>query len=131
KEEGILFFPSRGPSEVIIENGKIKGLKTVCCTSVFDENGRFNPTFDEKDVIIIEGDMIVEAIGQAPDYSYLPEELKSKLEFSRGRILVNEYGQTSISWLFAGGDIVHGPDIINGVADGHRAAEGIDRYLNQ
>jgi len=131
KEEGILFFPSRGPSEVIIENGEIKGLKTVCCTSVFDENGRFNPTFDEKDVIIIEGDMIVEAIGQAPDYSYLPEELKSKLEFTRGRILVNEYGQTSIPWLFAGGDIVHGPDIINGVADGHRAAEGIDRYLNQ
>jgi len=31
--------------------------------------------------------------------------------------------------LFAGEDIVHGPDIINGVADGYRAAKGIDEYL--
>jgi len=44
--------------------------------------------------------------------------------------MVNEKGQTSIPWLFAGGDIVHGPDIIHGVADGHKAAMGIDEFLN-
>jgi len=31
--------------------------------------------------------------------------------------------------LFAGGDIVNGPDIIHGIADGHDAARGIDKYL--
>jgi len=130
REEGIQFFPSRGPKEVVIENGKIKGLKTIACTRVFDDEGRFNPEFDESDVTVIDGEMIVEAIGQVPDYAYLPDELKEKLEFVRGRLMVNEKGQTSIPWLFAGGDIVHGPDIIHGVADGHKAAMGIDEFLN-
>jgi glutamate synthase (NADPH/NADH) small chain len=131
REEGIQFFPSRGPKEVVIENGKVKGLKTVACTRVFDEKGQFNPIFDESNVMLIDGEMIVEAIGQAPDYAYLPDELKNKLEFIKGRLIVNEKGQTSIEWLFAGGDIVSGPDIIHGVADGHRAAVGIDEFLNR
>jgi glutamate synthase (NADPH/NADH) small chain len=131
REEGIQFFPSRGPKEVVIENGKVKGLKTVACTRVFDEKGQFNPIFDESNVMLIDGEMIVEAIGQAPDYAYLPDELKNKLEFIKGRLIVNEKGQTSIEWLFAGGDIVSGPDIIHGVADGHKAAVGIDEFLNR
>ncbi|HCZ23329.1 MAG TPA: hypothetical protein DHV05_00475, partial [Acholeplasmataceae bacterium] len=32
-------------------------------------------------------------------------------------------------WLFVGGDIFRGPDIITAVSDGHRAAVAIDDYL--
>ncbi|MFW5643436.1 MAG: hypothetical protein ACOCYQ_05360, partial [Alkalispirochaeta sp.] len=32
-------------------------------------------------------------------------------------------------WLFVIGDIIRGPDVINGVATGHTAALGIDYYL--
>ncbi len=130
KDEGIKYFPSRGPKEILFEENRVIGLKTVACSEVFDEDGRFNPKFDESDERIISGSMVVEAIGQAPDYDYLPDQLKEKLVFVRGRIMVNEKGQTDLPWLFAGGDIVNGPDIIHGVADGHRAAIGIDEYLS-
>jgi len=128
-EEGVKFYPGWGPIRIIIEDDKVKGVEFKKCLEVFDENRRFNPKFDENQKMVLDADMVVEAIGQAPDYSYLPEELKEKLEFVRGRIVTNEYRQTSIKWLFAGGDIVHGPDIIHGVADGYWAAKGIDEYL--
>jgi len=131
REEGIKYFPSRGPKEVSLKDGKVHGLSTIACTAVFDNDGRFNPRFDESDESMIEGRMIVEAIGQAPDYGYLPESIREKVQFIRGRILVNEKGQTDLPWLFAGGDIVNGPDIIHGVADGHKAAVGIDEYLSR
>ncbi len=131
-EEGVQIYPGWGPREVIIDDrDQIKGLKACKCLEVFDENRRFNPKFDESEVRYFDGDMIIEAIGQAPDYSYLPEEVKSKLQFIGSRILTNELRQTSVEWLFAGGDIVNGPDIIHAVADGYWAAKGIDAYLNK
>ena len=70
------------------------------------------------------------AIGQSPDYEYLPKSLQSKLEINRGKIKANEQGQVeNLDWLFVGGDIFRGPDLITGVADGHRAAKAIDSYL--
>jgi len=77
------------------------------------------------------GVMIVESIGQGMDISYITEEMKKKLEFgSRGRVQTDEYFQTGIDWLFMGGDIIDGPDVIHGIANGHKAAVGIDRMLN-
>ncbi|ABR31076.1 oxidoreductase [Thermosipho melanesiensis] len=130
-EEGVAFYPGWGPMKIVIENDKVKGVELKKCLEVFDENGRFNPRFDESNKMVLDADMVVEAIGQAPDYDYLPEEVKSKIEFVRGRLLTNEYRQTSVEWLFAGGDIVHGPDIIHAVADGYWAARGIDKFLSK
>ncbi|MEN6590644.1 MAG: FAD-dependent oxidoreductase [Thermotogaceae bacterium] len=131
-EEGIKINPGWGPKEVVFfpDEDKIKGLKCVKCVEVFDENKRFNPKYDESQVSYFDGDMIIEAIGQAPDYSYLPEEWKAKIQFVGPRILTNNLRQTQIPWLFAGGDIVNGPDIIHGIADGYWAARGIDEYLS-
>ncbi|SHH18291.1 FAD-dependent oxidoreductase [Thermosipho atlanticus] len=130
-EEGVKFYPGWGPVRIVIENDKVRGVELKKCLQVFDENRRFNPKFDENERQTLKAEMVVEAIGQAPDYSYLPEDLKEKLEFVRGRILTNEYRQTPVKWLFAGGDIVNGPDIIHGVADGYWAARGIDEFLTK
>ncbi len=131
QEEGVKIYPGWGPREIVFypNEDKIKGVKCVKCTEVFDENKRFNPKFDEAEICYYDGDMVIEAIGQAPDYSFLPEEWKSKLQFVGPRILTNNLRQTQIPWLFAGGDIVNGPDIIHAVADGYWAARGIDQYL--
>jgi len=52
------------------------------------------------------------------------------MAFARGKIKADQYGQVEgLKWLFVGGDIMRGPDLISGVADGHRAAQGIDDYL--
>lgn len=128
REEGITIVPGRGPVEILVEDGKITGLKTNRCLSVFDENGRFNPTFDDNDIKVLEGEMVIEAIGQAGDNSYIDKVLE--VEYVGPRIKVNEYQQTSVKWLFAGGDIVKGPDVINAIRTGHDAAIGIDKYLN-
>lgn len=129
-EEGIEFLCGNGPQEVMLEKGKVVGLRLWQCLCVFDESGRFNPEFDQDCEQIIEGKQIYIAIGQSPDYDYLPEALKDKLEMARGKIKADEFGQVeNVPWLFVGGDIFRGPDLISGVADGHRAAQGIDNYL--
>lgn len=132
KEEGIKFNLSYGPQEIVIENGKIKGVKTYKCLSLFDENRNFNPRYDKNDERLVEGTQVYVAIGQMPDYNYLPQNLMEKININRGRISINDNGQINdIPWLFAGGDIVHGPDVITGIADGHKAAIGIDEYLSK
>ncbi len=131
QEEGIKIHPSYGPKDIVTENDRVTKAVFVRCTSVFDENGRFSPQFDEKDLFEIETDMVIESIGQSEDRSYLPEEILKDLKYTeRRKIAVNQNQQTSIPWLFAGGDITKGPDAINGIADGHRAAKGIDEFLS-
>jgi glutamate synthase (NADPH/NADH) small chain len=128
-EEGIHTYLAHGPQEVVIEDGKIKGVRVQKVQSIFDEEGRFNPKYDGEDVLIPATQVYV-AIGQAPDYEYIPEKLMEKLDINRGKISIKENGQVDgVPWLFAGGDIVKGPDIITGVATGHKAAIGIDEYL--
>jgi glutamate synthase (NADPH/NADH) small chain len=132
REEGATIHPGWGPREIIIENERIQGLKVVRCLSVFDENKRFNPTFDETTGEFFEADMVIESIGQGADLGYIPAELMEQLNKDhRGRILVDTLTyQSSLPWLFMGGDIIEGPDVIHGVANGHKAARGIDQYLN-
>lgn len=130
REEKASIDPGWGPKEIEIENGKIKGLHVVKCLSVFDEEKRFNPIFDENTKRFFEGDMVVEAIGQGMDMDYITEKIKSELEFGPGgRIQVNSYFQTDAKWFFVGGDIIQGPDVIHGIANGHKAAIGIDKFL--
>ena len=128
-EEGILILPSRGPQECVVEDGRLVGLTTLGVISIFDEQRRFAPRYDESDRQMHEGEMIVEAIGQMTDTGLLGEELTESLEWNRGRLQVDADGRTSQPWLWAAGDMVHGPDVVHAVADGHRAARSIHRYL--
>ncbi len=73
--------------------------------------------------------MVVESIGQGMDITYT-DKIKDKLEFGpRGRIAVDKNFQTKLPWFFVGGDIIQGPDVISGIANGHKAAIGIDNFL--
>jgi glutamate synthase (NADPH/NADH) small chain len=130
REEGATVDPGWAPQKVEIVNGKIKGLHVVQCLSLFDATGNFNPQTNMEIKKFFEGDMIVESIGQGMDLSYLSEGIKENLEMgARGRIKVNSDFQTSLPWLFMGGDTIQGPDVIHGIANGHKAALGIDKFL--
>jgi NADPH-dependent glutamate synthase beta subunit-like oxidoreductase len=75
-------------------------------------------------------DSVISAIGQDADYSFLPEEALSQISVERGRIQTDRYGRTGDPKVFAGGDIVNTKrDAISAIANGHWAAQGIDRYL--
>ena len=75
--------------------------------------------------------MIRKAIGQSLDEIFLSDEIKENLEYEGRRIKLNEHFQSNLPWLFCGGDMVRGPNVITAVANGHEAARGIDLYLNE
>ncbi|HEV2274642.1 MAG TPA: FAD-dependent oxidoreductase [Acidobacteriaceae bacterium] len=130
EEEGIILHPGLGPNRVLGENGKVAGLEVLKTRWVFDQSGRFNPAFYEGSETVLSCDTIIMAIGQAPRLDFLRPE--DGVEISRrGLIAVNPRTlMTSAEGIFAGGDCVFGPRlIIDSVADGKRAAIGIDEYL--
>ena len=45
-EEGVELLTSWGPQGVLTAGGKLAGMELVRCTSVFDVEGRFKPSFD-------------------------------------------------------------------------------------
>ena len=122
REEGVIIRPSRGPRQCVIEREEITGLETVHCVSIFDEQGRFAPQYDDSDIEIHGAGLVVEAIGQAADLACLGEPLTEALEWNRNRIKIDADGRTSEPWLWAAGDAVEGPDVIHAVAAGHRVA---------
>ncbi|EGV50827.1 FAD-dependent oxidoreductase [endosymbiont of Riftia pachyptila] len=129
-EEGIEILDARGPQEFVVEEGELKGLKSWRVRSIFDEQGRFAPSYDESDEQLHPGEMVVEAIGQMADVSLLGDALTEQLAWNRGRIQVDENGRTSVDGFWAAGDCVNGPDVVHAVADGHRIAASIDGWLN-
>ncbi len=131
-EEGIEILDARGPQEIVLtKGGRISGLRTWKVISIFDDQGRFSPSYDEADEMLHKANMVIEAIGQASDVALLGEELTEALDWNRGRLSVDAQGRTSQSWLWAAGDCVHGPDIIHAVADGHVVADSINAALNE
>ncbi|MBT3319377.1 MAG: FAD-dependent oxidoreductase [Clostridia bacterium] len=132
--EGIIFNLGCGPQKIDIneDTGAVASVEAHACTRLFDEKGKFAPVFDPSITQCVITKQVYLAIGQVPDFSYISDELQSKMDLTGGKIKVGPLGEVKgMPWLFAGGDIVHGMDIINGVADGHKAALGIDKYLSK
>lgn len=125
--EGIRFVHRRGPAAVRVSSGRVAGLETIGVLSVFDEEGRFAPRFDRDDELLIEGDTVILAIGQAVDTKGL-----AGLEISpRGTIATDpETMATSLPGVYAGGDAAFGPrTLIVAIAEGRKAARSIHEYL--
>lgn len=128
-EEGIQILAARGPREVMIQDGRVTGLKTWRVKAIFDDQGRFAPTYDASDEQCHPAEMLVEAIGQMTDTSLLGDDLTERLAWQRGRLQIDDGGRTSENWLWATGDMVRGPDVVTAVADGHRVAASIHSAL--
>jgi NADPH-dependent glutamate synthase beta subunit-like oxidoreductase len=128
--EGLKIHPSLGPKRFVGSHGKITGVETIRCTSVFDAEHRFNPVFEEGTEAVINCDTAILAIGQASDLSFISPE--DGIEATRqGTIKIDPATLMSTApGIFAAGDIAFGPRlIISAVADGKKAAEQIDKYL--
>ncbi len=63
-EEKIKLLPSWGPHRVLTKDGKITGMELKRCTSVFDSEGRFRPTYDPSTTMTVKADCVLLAIGQ-------------------------------------------------------------------
>jgi len=129
-EEDIAIHNSWGVKNILCEGEKVTGIELIRCVSVFDQEGKFNPSFDELTTQIIQADMIIFAIGQASDLKELDDANLLKLT-ALGTISINDSTmETNIPGVFACGDIVKGPaSIVDAVALGRRATVSVDRYL--
>jgi len=128
-EEGVILHVSWGPKGISGDGNGVAGVQLVRCTSVFDGEGRFNPSFDEEETTSIEADSVIIAIGQASDLSFL--DGRSGIQATRGVIDVDEDTlQTGVPKIFAGGDVVSGAaSVIEAIAMGRKAAVSIDRFF--
>ncbi len=125
-EEGVILNLSWGPKKILGDD-RVKGVELVRCSSVFDEEGRFKPCYDQSVTSTIETDMVILAIGQASDLSSLESHLQTT---GAGTISVDARSQASLPGIFAGGEMVSGPaSVIEVIASGRQAAISIDRYL--
>jgi len=127
-EEGIAINHRWGPQAVKREGDAVKGLEVVKVKSVFDENGRFNPSFDESQKSLLEADTIIITIGQMSNLSFLkgtPVKLNE-----RGLIEWDHKTQmSSMKGVFVSGEVVTGPgSAIAAVANGHRSALAMHLY---
>jgi NADH-quinone oxidoreductase subunit F len=122
--EGVAINNSWGPVKVSGD-----GVVTFQrCTRVFDERGRFSPQFDSERLFNIKVDTVLLAIGQATDLACV--EQGSLVETQRGMICTNDNLATHEEGVFAGGDVVHGPQtVVMAIRAGKRAAAAIDAYL--
>jgi len=127
-EEGVKLMNSWGPNRILGDNGKVSGIELVRCTSVFDEEGNFCPTFANiRETVKV--DQVILAIGQAPDLSFIGD--KGLLRIEKGLVVIDEETlETDIPGVFAGGDVAKAPGtIIDAIAAGRRAASSIDKFL--
>lgn len=129
-EEGIRFQYGWGPKEVLSENGHVTAVIFQKCLSIFDENKRFAPVFDETALLTVPCDHVVFSIGQTMDWGNLLSA--EQLEAGRGNTLPVDAltWQSKCEDIFAGGDAVTGPGFaINAIAAGKQAAESLHRYV--
>ncbi len=128
EEEGVIINNSWGPKKVLGDEN-VTGLGLIKCTSAFDDAGNFNPSYEEEIAYKAEASHIVLAVGQQADLEFVEKE--NSINTNGGRIEVKEKDlATGEKGVFAGGDVVTGPDsIIGAIAHGRKAASAVDKYL--
>ncbi len=130
EEEGIVFHPALAARKITGKGGRASGVELVGIKNLmFDGDGRPRWEVIAGSEQVIAADTVIVAIGQAPE---IPDVVKSNVQLTaRGTIAVEpDTLMTSSPGIFAAGDAVRGPrNFVEAVADGHRAALGIDAYL--
>lgn len=131
QEEGIEFRPSLGPQRIVGHEGRVTGVEFLEVRSVFDAEGRFNPTFDPHSQTKLDVDSVILAVGQS---STLPSlEGMEGLEITpTGLIQANDDMSTALPGVFAGGDVRwrFARNATDAIADGQKAARSIHAYLS-
>ena len=130
-EENIVIENGWGPKELKVNaKGEVTEIVFKKCTAVFDENGKFNPQYDESETYTVKADKVVFAIGQAIEWGKLLEG--SKVTFWHGNYPLADKVtyQTADDDIFVGGDVFTGPKfVINAIAAGHEVADALARHV--
>ena len=130
EEEGIQMCPGRTFKEIVLENDQIIGVRCVEVDFRGFKNGR--PDLDEipDSEHVLPADIVIWAIGQGADLSFLPEDGSVQKREPAG-IQTNSEMMTSMPGVFVAGDVHRGVTffVVDAIGEGHKAVRGIDRYL--
>lgn len=130
EDEGIVIHCSWGPKEVLTENGKVGGIVLKKCVSVLDENGRFNPKYNEEETVTVACEHVLLSIGQSIVWDDLLADSKVQLGRGNGAVADTVTYQTGEPDIFVGGDVYSGPKFaIDAIAAGKEGAISIHRYV--
>ncbi len=130
-DEGVDLKTLVSPVKIESKRGKLKGV--VCVKNKLgdvDSSGRRRPEPIKGSEELLPFDTLIVTIGDTPDVGYIKY---MEVETSRwGTIEVNEETlETNIDGVFAGGDVVTGPNtVVDAIAAGKKAAVMMDRYVN-
>jgi len=130
-EEGIDIQYLVAPTKVLTANGKVTGVECIRMKlGDKDSSGRRRPVPIEGSEFSLELDILIPAIGESPDVSFLSD--KDGLKLTKwSTIIVNEETLiTNRKGVFAGGDVTSGPStVVKAISAGKIAANSIDKYL--
>jgi len=131
QEENVKFFPQTTPLELKQKGSKLEFIWGKNIMEESKDGGRPKPVLIKGKTYETDIDTFIIAIGQKTDLSFLTDDIINKLETKWGKIVVKENGQTNIKKIFSGGDASNSKaDAVSAIADGHKVAIGIDKFLN-
>jgi len=128
--EGISINYQSVPVRIVGKDGKVEGVECVRTElGASDASGRRRPIPIKDSEFMVDADMVIPAIGEVPDLSFLDIEKFEKTSSQTIKVKPHTLA-TNIEGIFAGGDVVSGPaTVIEAIAAGSKAALAIDRYL--
>ena len=131
EEEGIVMNPGWGPKEVLVdENGEVRGIVLKKCISVKNAEGRFQPQYDEKEVMTVACKHVFFSVGQSIIWGNLLAGSKVELGRGNGAVADALTYQTAEPDIFVGGDVYTGPKFaIDAIAAGKEGAISIHRFV--
>jgi glutamate synthase (NADPH/NADH) small chain len=129
KSDGVVFHFLTAPKR-ILGSTHVEAIECIRMKpGIPDITGKRIPDAIPNSEFQLPVDMIITAVGQTTERSFLSQIQNLKLE--KGNVWVNpETCQTSNPKFFAGGDCANGgKEVVNAAADGKKAAHGIDNFL--
>ena len=131
KEEGVIFDLLTNPTEIVTEDGWVKGMKCVKMElGEPDASGRRRPVVIEGSEFEMEVDTVIMSLGTSPNP--LISSTTEGLEVNKWKCIVadEEFGKTSKGGVYAGGDALTGAaTVILAMGAGKAGAKGIHEYL--
>ena len=124
-EEGIVFCCGWGVDEILADHGQVSGIRLKECTSVFEPDGKFSPTYGSQ-TQELKCSMLIFATGQVVE-----NVTDGKLaQVGGGRYATDKDTlATSIDHVFVAGDCAGGTIVIEAMALGRKAAISANRFL--
>ncbi len=130
EREGINIHAGWGQTEIVERDGRCAGIKFRKCLSVKNDQGRFDPQFDDAVTEETACDVVLYCIGQKVEWKELLAG--TKVEFNpNGTVKADPVTyQTAEPDIFVGGDVYTGQKFaIDAIAAGKQGAVSLHRYV--